>query len=158
MVARGVTVDDGHLELTDFSIVNGCRTTVSIAQASATAAAEVSVVARVIVADDPDLIERVIRYTNSQTPINVWHISARDKLQKRLQEELAALAPPWFYALRRGELAEHEDKTKFGKPGERRVLPFPLSAQYLAAFRGSPVEAYKEKALLFTTHKNSVVH
>jgi hypothetical protein len=35
-------------------------------------------------------------------------------------------------------------------------LQFPLAAQYLAAFRGLPIEAYKEKALLFTTHKSKV--
>lgn len=156
VVARGVDVEGDHLNLTDFSIVNGCQTTVSIAQAGDTAAKGVSVVARVVVAEDPDLVEKVIRYTNSQTPISVWDISARDRLQQRLRKELADLDPAWFYALRRGELEALGDKEKFGKRGERRVLPFPLSAQYLAAFRGLPVEAYKEKALLFTVHKSGV--
>lgn len=156
VIARGVDVEGEHLDLTDFSIVNGCQTTVSIAQAGDTAAKGVSVVARVIVAEDPDLVEKVIRYTNSQTPISVWDISARDRLQQRLRKGLGELDPPWFYALRRGELEALADKQKFGKRGERRVLPFPLSAQYLAAFRGLPVEAYKEKALLFTVHKSGV--
>jgi hypothetical protein len=158
IVARGVEADEanGHLDLTDFSIVNGCQTTVSIADAGDTAARHVSVVARVIAAEDPDLIDKIIRYTNSQTPINVWDISARDKLQQRLRKELADLEESWFYALRRGELENVADKDKFGRRGNRRVLPFPLSAQYLAAFHGMPVEAYKEKALLFTIHKTRV--
>lgn len=158
IVARGVESDDtnAHLDLTDFSIVNGCQTTVSIAESSDTAAKEVSVVARVIAAEDPDLIEKIIRFTNSQTPINIWDISARDKVQKRLRKELDELDQPWFYALRRGEFQTLLDKSRYGKHGARRVLPFPLSAQYLAAFRGMPVEAYKEKALLFTVHKNKV--
>jgi hypothetical protein len=158
IVARGVDVDPSNdfLELTDFSIVNGCQTTVSIAEAGATAAGHVSVVARIIATTDPDLVEKVIMYTNSQTPINVWDISARDKLQQRLRKELDDLGEPWFYALRRGELEGLTDKDKFGKRGARRVLPFPLSAQYLAGFRGMPVEAYKEKALLFTTHRTRV--
>jgi hypothetical protein len=158
VVARGVEPDEskGQLELTDFSIVNGCQTTVSIAEASESAAKDVSVVARIIAAEDPDLVEKIIRYTNSQTPINVWDISARDKLQQRLRKELMDLHEPWFYALRRGDLEVLSDKEKFGKRGSRRILPFPLSAQYLAALRGMPVEAYKEKALLFTVHKNQV--
>lgn len=158
IVARGVAADssDRYLDLEDFSIVNGCQTTVSIAQAGSTAAETVSVVARIIATEDPELIEKIIRYTNSQTPINIWDISARDKLQQRLRHELSELEEPWFYALRRGELEALQDKEKFGKRGARRLLPFPLSAQYLAAFRGMPVEAYKEKALLFTTHKNRV--
>ncbi len=158
IVARGVSVDGtkSHLDLVDFSIVNGCQTTVSIAEASAKAAGEVSVVARVIAAEDPDLVEKIIRYTNSQTPINVWDISARDKLQQKLRKELGDLEEPWFYALRRGEFEALPDKARFGSRGNRRVLPFPLGAQYLAAFHGMPVEAYKEKALLFTVHKNRV--
>ena len=128
----------------------------SIAQATETAAKEVAVVARIIVAEDPDLIEKIIRFTNSQTPINVWDISARDKLQQKLRRQLADLDKPWFYALRRGELETLTDKEKFGKRGARRILPFPLSAQYVAAFRGMPVEAYKEKALLFTVHRDQV--
>lgn len=157
VVARSVDArpDNGLVELTDFSIVNGCQTTVSIAGASDAAANDVSVVGRLIAAEDPALIDRIIRYTNSQTPINVWDISARDKLQQKLRQELKDLNKPWFYALRRGEL-ETVDKSLYGARGERRVLPFPLSAQYLAAFRGLPVEAYKEKALLFTAHKNKV--
>ena len=158
IVARGVEVNESnsYIELADFSIVNGCQTTVSIAEAGTTAADDVSVVARIIATADPDFVENVIMYTNSQTPINVWDISARDKLQQRLRTELEELDPPWFYALRRGELEGLADKDKFGKRGGRRVLPFPLSAQYLAGFRGMPVEAYKEKALLFTTHKTRV--
>lgn len=158
VVARSVEASEsnGHLELTDFSIVNGCQTTVSIAEATDAAARDVAVVARVIAAEDPDLVERIIRYTNSQTPINVWDISARDKLQQKLRRELSEFEKPWFYALRRGELETLTDKDKYGKWGQRRILPFPLSAQYLAAFRGMPVEAYKEKALLFTAHKAQV--
>lgn len=158
IVARAVDpVDDATaLRLLDFSIVNGCQTTVSIAEASDAAAQDVSVVGRVIAADDPALIEKIIRYTNSQTPINIWDISARDRLQQKLRKELEELDEPWFYALRRGELDTIADKDKFGERGRRRTLPFPLCAQYLAAFRGMPVEAYKEKALLFTTHKNRV--
>lgn len=76
ILARGVEPDpeNEHLNLTEFSIVNGCQTTVSIANASETATKEVAVVARIIEAEDPDLIEKVIRFTNSQTPINVWDI------------------------------------------------------------------------------------
>jgi AIPR protein len=158
ILARGVEADpdNGHLNLTEFSIVNGCQTTVSIAQSSEAAAKDVAVVARIIEAEDPDLIEKIIRFTNSQTPINVWDISARDKLQQKLRRQLEDLDEPWFYALRRGDWDAVADKKRFGKRGERRILPFPLSAQYLAAFRGLPVEAYKEKALLFTAHKDQV--
>ena len=43
-----------------------------------------------------------------------------------------------------------------GPYGKRRVLPFPSSAQFLASVRRLPVEAYKDKARLFTTHRDKV--
>jgi hypothetical protein len=158
VVARHVdSTDSGEsLRLRDFSIVNGCQTTVSIAEASDAATKDVAVVARIIAADDPELIDRIIRFTNSQTPINVWDISARDKLQQQLRKEMDELDEPWFYALRRGDFDALKEKKRYGERGKRRVLAFPLGAQYLAALRGMPVEAYKEKALLFSTHKGQV--
>jgi hypothetical protein len=149
--------DADTVALTDFSIVNGCQTTVSLGEATDAAAREASVLARIVAAaPDTTLVDRIIKFTNSQTPINVWDISARDRLQQRLQRELDALDPKWFYALRRGEFETVAQKSDYGKGAARRVLPFPQSAQFLAAVRGMPVEAYKDKARLFTTHKERV--
>ena len=63
---------------------------------------------------------------------------------------------PWFYALRRGDFDAVADKDVFGPYGARRVVAHPLGAQYLAALRGLPVEAYKDRGRLFTTHKDRV--
>ena len=158
LVARGFKVldDDQSVELTDFSIVNGCQTTVSIGTESDAAAQHVSVLARIVAPTKQDLVEHIIRFTNSQSPIKMWDLSARDTVQKRLQRELEEMDEPWFYALRRGELDTHPKKEKFGAWGQRRVLEFPLTAQFLAALRGLPVEAYKDKAKLFTKHKDDV--
>jgi len=109
-----------------------------------------------IVAATPNLVDNIIRFTNSQTPIKLWDLSARDSLQKRLQQELSGLTKPWFYGLRRGELETLPNKNAFGPYGKRRLLEFPLAAQFVAAMRGLPVEAYRDKARLFTTHKDKV--
>lgn len=158
ILARAFKLDaeNALVELTDFSVVNGCQTTVSLGEASAAAAREAAVLTRVVATPDPGLVDKIIRFTNSQTPINVWDISARDKVQLRLQRELDDLDPKWFYALRRGEFETLPNKSEYGKGAERRLLPFPQSAQFLAAVRGLPVEAYKDKAKLFTAHKDRV--
>jgi hypothetical protein len=157
IVARsfGISKDGKRVDMTDFSVVNGCQTTVSIGEATDTAAKDVSVLAR-IVAANPNLVDSIIRFTNSQTPIKLWDLSARDALQKRLQKELKELPNPWFYALRRGELETLPNKDDFGPYGKRRLLEFPLAAQFVAAMRGLPVEAYKDKARLFTTLRDKV--
>jgi hypothetical protein len=155
IVAEDFEVVDSKVRLQSFSIVNGCQTTVSLATAEDVAAEKASVLVRVV-APKKDLVDNIIRYTNSQTPINVWDLSARDKLQQRLRQELVELQPPWFYALRRGDFDAVADKDMFGPYGARRVVPHPLGAQYLAALRGLPVEAYKDRGRLFTTHKDRV--
>lgn len=157
IVASSFEEPDGDrlVTLKEFSIVNGCQTTVSIGDASEAAARDAKVLAR-IMTPPPALVDNIIRYTNSQNPFAVWDISARDKVQLRLKRELAELEPPWFYAVKRGEFENLPNKDEFGPYGNRRVLPFPLSAQFLAALRGLPVEAYKDKARLFTAHKDKV--
>lgn len=157
IVATGFDLDEdaGVVQLKDFSIVNGCQTTVSIGDASQAAAQDAAVLTRILAAP-PRLVDSIIRYTNSQNPFAVWDISARDKVQQRLKQELAGLDPAWFYSVKRGEFENLTNKDDFGPYGKRRVLPFPLSAQFLAALRGLPVEAYKDKARLFTSHKDKV--
>ena len=66
-----------------------------------------------------------------------------------------SLPEPWFYALRRGEFETLPDKTRYGNPV--RLVPFPQGIQFLAAFRGLPVQAYKDKARLFTAHRDQVL-
>jgi hypothetical protein len=73
------------VELSQFSIVNGCQTTVLIGNSSSDRLAGVTVLVRVVAAP-PKLVDSIIRYTNSQTPIRVWERSARDKAQQRIRE------------------------------------------------------------------------
>ena len=130
----------GGLTLTNFSIVNGCQTTVSIGNSSAAAARKVRVLARFIAAPER-AIDNIIRYTNSQNPIRLWDLSAQDKLQKRLKKELASLQQPFFYVLRKGETRQLSvaDRKRFRRPGGGPLcaVPLDLAAQYLAAVASS---------------------
>lgn len=62
--------DSGDLTLKNFSIVNGCQTTVSIGKASPSAAKEISVLGRFINSSEA-ITDNIIRYNNSQNPIRV---------------------------------------------------------------------------------------
>ena len=151
-VCDNYRLEGGKLVLTNFSIVNGCQTTVSIANLPASAARKVQALARFIAAPER-AIDSIIRYTNSQNPIRLWDLSAQDKLQKRLEEELATLPQPFFYVLRKGETRQlpPSERKKFrrGGSGALCTLSLDLVAQYLAAFRGLPAIAYKDKGYLF---------
>lgn len=148
----------GNLEIHNFSIVNGCQTTVSVARASKTAASEVEILVRFIAPSSDQVVDSIIRYTNSQTPIRLWDFASQDTVQKRLKREFAEEPNPFFYELRRGErghLSAQERRT-FNRGGKFHVITPDVLAQYLAAFRGLPVEAYRYKASLFTTHRETV--
>ncbi len=153
------SLNSEQLTLTNFSIVNGCQTTVSIANSSASAARKVRVLARFIAAPER-AIDSIIRYTNSQNPIRLWDLSAQDKLQKRLKKELAALPQPFFYVLRKGETrqlpAAERKKFRRGGSGPLCAIPLDLAAQFLAAFRGLPAVAYKDKGRIFSAHYDEV--
>jgi len=140
-VCDSFDVDGDKLTLHNFSVVNGCQTTVSIANSPSAEAKGVSVLARFIAAP-ASAIDDIIRYNNSQNPIRVWDLSSQVKLQKRLRKELAALPQPFLYVLRKGELRQlsAQDKKKFrrGGTGPLCQIPHDLNAQYLAAFRGKP--------------------
>jgi hypothetical protein len=147
------------LTLHNFSVVNGCQTTVSIANSPSKEAAGVSVLARFIAAPNT-AIDDIIRFNNSQNPIRVWDLSSQVKLQKRLRKELALLPQPFLYVLRKGELRQltAQDKKRFRRGGKGALcqIPHDLNAQYLAAFRGKPSIAYKEKGRIFSTFYDEV--
>ena len=153
------TTGTGTLRLTNFSIVNGCQTTVVIANSDPEAASSIRILARFI-ASPEWAIDSIIRFTNSQNPIRLWDLSAQDKLQKRLKKEIAALPQPFLYVLRKGEVRQltKTQRTAFRRDGKGPIctIPFDLNAQYLAAFRGFPATAYKDKGKVFASHYDQV--
>ncbi|MBI4480964.1 MAG: AIPR family protein [Acidobacteria bacterium] len=158
-VCDNFETQNNKLILHNFSIVNGCQTTVTVGNSPANAAKGVRVLARFISAPER-AIDSIIRFTNSQNPIRLWDLSAQDKLQKRLKRELAALTQPFFYILRKGETRQISptDRKKFKRAGTGALcaIRHDLSAQYLAAFRGLPAIAYKDKGRIFSAHYDEV--
>jgi hypothetical protein len=160
VVCDGYDHDPASQQLTirSFSIVNGCQTTVSVANGPRPVPPEVAVLARFIDAPREQVVDAIIRYNNSQTPIRPWDISTQDKIQKRLRAELTKGSTPYFYELRRGETRRMsaEDKRPFIRDGKFQTIRFDALAQYLAAFRGLPIAAYKDKNTLFDQHRHAV--
>lgn len=143
--------------LHNFSIVNGCQTTVSLANATSAAVKDTKVLVRIIAAPER-VIDSVIRFTNSQNPIRVWDLNAQDKLQKRIKRDLASLPQPFFYLLRKGETQQLStvEKQKFRRDGKLQAIVHDLNAQYLAAFHGLPAVAYKDKGKIFSAFRDEV--
>lgn len=146
-----------ELTLRNFSIVNGCQTTVSLHQKGDKVTDDVSVLLRVI-GPPEQTIDSIIRFTNSQNQIRVWDISTQDQTQRRLQRDFENLKQPIYYRLRRGEQSalDSKQRKKFRGNGKMRTIPHDVLAQYIAAYKSHPVTAYKDKALLFTKYYQDV--
>ncbi len=139
--------------LKNFSIVNGCQTTVSLAENGGDAP-DVSVLVRCI-AVPAGIVDEVIRYTNSQNPIRTWDIASQDKTQRRLKKEFEALKKPYIYLTRRGSRPSGSLQ-KYREEGKLRQIRIDIVGQFMAAFRGNPVLAYKHKSLIFSRHHDDV--
>lgn len=145
--------DVGTITLWGFSIVNGCQTTVALASSNLSNEGEdVFLLARVI-SPPEQLIDSVIRFTNTQNQIRRWDLVSQDRIQRRLQEDFSNLTQPVFYAIRRGEWQSFSREEK--RHYEERIAN-DLLAQYLAAFKGMAVIAYKNKAFLFDRYYQQV--
>ena len=147
----------GKVTLTNFSIVNGCQTTVTLANAEIEALKDVRVPVRFIRSSER-VIDSIITFNNSQNPIRLWDLNSQDKLQKKLKRELANMPQPFFYALRKGEIQKLTDaeRLKFKRNGKIQQIPHDINAQFLAAFRGLPAIGYKDKGKVFSVHRDEV--
>jgi hypothetical protein len=149
---------EGQVCIQNFSIVNGCQTTVSIGTSTSEAAAGTEVLAKIIACSRDAVVDSIIRFTNSQTPIRSWDITSQDRWQKTLKFNLAKEPWPYFYELRKGEAkaVESDDRTRFNRDETFQVITYDRLAQYLGAFHGLPSVAYASKRLLFTTYRTRV--
>lgn len=145
---------ESKVELTNFSIVNGCQTAISLAQGPRENVKQVSILARFIAAS-AEIVDDVIRFTNSQNPIRTWDIASQDKTQRRLKTAFEKLERPFIYLTRRGAHPAGELK-KYRENGKLRKIRIDTMGQYAAAFRGDPVLAYKHKAFIFSRHHDEV--
>jgi len=154
-VCDDFTPGDGSVNLRNFSIVNGCQTAVSLAQGPKDKLDRVSVLARFIAAS-AEIVDDVIRFTNSQNPIRTWDIASQDRTQRRLKTEFARLSKPYIYLTRRGSRPKGDLRQYRAEDGKLRQIRIDVVGQYAAAFRGRPVLAYKYKALIFSQQHDAV--
>lgn len=149
--------DKRNILLNNFSIVNGCQTTVTVANSDDTELADVKILARFISSPKEPIIDSIILYNNSQTPIHPWEIASQDKTQKRLKKDLSNEPNPYFYQTRKGEKRTLKDKERYYmENGKIREIIYDKLAQYLGAFNGFPLVAYNDKATLFTKHREKI--
>lgn len=128
-----------RLKITGVSIVNGAQTTGSIASAGAAVKGDLLVGVRFIRATSDDLIEKIVKYNNSQNKLEAADFRSNDSVQDRLRNEFSGVPDAEYEGGRRGGASDAIRRSKY-------TLPSYTVGQSLAAFHGDPVLAYDKKS------------
>ncbi|MBC8063566.1 MAG: AIPR family protein [Chlorobia bacterium] len=158
IVASGATVNGNQLVLSDTKIVNGLQTTHVLYEYAQSMIFEIGseervVLVKVLVTDDEDTRDRIIRATNRQTPISPVFLSATEPFHRNLESYL--LTKGWYYDRRKNHYRLQ------GKPSHRIVSMRHIAQAYMATAlqrpndaRGRPLSVVKkEYELVFNSSK-----
>lgn len=118
------------------SVVNGAQTTGAIHAAGSEHASNISVIARVIVVDNHDMIPRIVTANNTQNAIVAWDRKSNNTVQIMLGREFAARGIQYVH---------RRDNSK----KSARSIFADLIGQMLCAFGGNLQTAIRAKADIF---------
>lgn len=118
------------------SIINGAQTTGSLSEAAREKTKRASVMLRVVECSDKRLIDKIIRYNNTQNDIKPADKRSKDQIQKRLQEDFGAFGI--IYAHRRSSVRT-----------QRGAITAASLGAALCAFHGDPQTAYRNAKEIF---------
>lgn len=134
------------LKISGLSIVNGAQTTGSLTNVDGGLSDELHVPIRFVKASSEQLVEKIVKFNNSQNKIEAADFRSSDPIQERLRNEFSQVPNAEYEGGRRGGASDAIKRSKF-------TLPSYTVAQALAAFHGEPVLAYERKSELWTSEK-----
>lgn len=141
------TAKGRKLTITGVSIVNGAQTTGSIASAQGSVSGDLLVGVRFVKAASEDLIEKIVKYNNSQNKLEAADFRSNDSIQDRLRAEFSTIPDAEYEGGRRGGASDAIKRSKY-------TLPSYTVGQSLTAFHGDPVLAYDKKSEIWTDDNN----
>jgi hypothetical protein len=132
----------GIVEISGIAIVNGAQTTGALGSVEESELDEVFVSARFVKCNDPDTVQQIIRYNNSQNKIEAADFRSNDQIQSRLRDEFSKLPTVVYLGGRRGG-----ESDRIGRVSN--LIPSYTAAQALAAFHQEPEIAYNRKSKIW---------
>jgi hypothetical protein len=132
----------GLLTILGLSIVNGAQTTGAIGSLDDPPESDALVPARFVKSVDPETVNGIIRFNNSQNRIEAPDFRSNDPIQRRLVSEFMDIPNATYLGGRRGG---SEDVIR--RPAN--LIPSDTAAQALAAFHQDPITAYNQKSKIW---------
>jgi len=127
-----------RIKCTGIAVINGAQTIGSLAESSQNKSlGNIKVLARIVKANNNNLILEIIRYNNTQNPIKAWELRVNDPIQDKIQREFRTHYN-LSYQLRRGAIRRSSLNINFEK-----LTP------WLSSFYGDPITAYQDPSELY---------
>lgn len=135
-----VDLIDGLISVSGLGIVNGGQTTGAIGELPEDQIGNLNdalVMARFVTCSDQGVLERIVRFNNTQNKVEATDFRSKDAIQERLRREFETVPDAEYRGGRRGGSSDAIAR-------RRSLLPDSSVAQSLAAFHGEPNLAYNE--------------
>ena len=142
---------DGNVEITNFQIVNGCQTTVTLRERNEDELKKTYVDLKLVVADQA-MAEKIAEASNSQTALRAKDYTSFERQQLLLQDDFTRLQLPWYYEIKQGYwrfVLTDKEKAKFKTGREKRHIEVQPLAQASLAFLGNPSVALDRVRYVF---------
>lgn len=133
-----------NLSISGMSIVNGAQTTGAIGSLSKRPSEELMVPVRFVVTTDAETIFDIIQYNNSQNKVTASDFRSRDKIQRRLRDEVAQIPRTEYEGGRRGGSSDVIRRNV-------NLIPSYTVGQALAAVQLDPEVAYNQKSAIWAS-------
>ena len=143
--------DNATVSISDFQIVNGCQTTVTLSKRSDEELKETYVDLKLVVADEA-MAQNIAEASNSQTALRAKDYTSFDQKQLYLKDDFERLQPPWYYEIKQGywsHVLEDKEKAKFKTGRTKRHIEVQSMAQASLAFLGEPSIALDRVRFVF---------
>lgn len=127
---------DNQIQIRGISIINGAQTTGALSDATESSTAGVKVLIRIVECKSQDLIDKIIRYNNTQNEIKPADRRSNDANQRRLRNDFAQYGITYLH---------RRSSTR----NPRNALTAAGIAPSLCAFHGDPQTAYRNAKEIF---------
>lgn len=136
LLTDGLTRRGNTTYLKGISIINGAQTTGSLGSVDAHVdLSQAYVMCRVVVCKNPDKVEEIVKYNNTQNRITTWDQYANDEVQSIIQTQFRQIG--YEYSVKRGfESADSE-------------IGIEKAAQPVLSFNGYYIDANRSKNSIF---------
>ena len=148
---------NGIVAVTNFQIVNGCQTTVTLSKRTKEELAQTHVDLKLVVAD-AGFAQNIAEASNSQTALRAKDYTSFERQQRHLQYEFERLQPPWFYEIKQGYwrfVFSDKEKARFKTGNRKRHIEVQPLAQASLAFLGFPSVALDRVRYVFQGIRSS---